>query len=88
LKKMLFVDGEPRVLQGLQRMLHAMRGKWDMEFVDSGAQAMQRMERQPYQVGGMDYLETVGVADRVGDWRGVCRKLVEQGGAHGWTGPA
>ena len=39
-KRILFVDDEPLVLQGLQRMLRGMRNEWEMEFVDSGQKAM------------------------------------------------
>ena len=34
-KRILFVDDEVLVLQGLQRMLRPMREDWDMEFLDS-----------------------------------------------------
>ncbi len=47
---MLFVDDEPRVLQGLQRQLRGMRHEWDMHFVDSGAKALEFMGRTPVQV--------------------------------------
>ncbi|HEX4119157.1 MAG TPA: response regulator [Verrucomicrobiae bacterium] len=50
MKKVIFVDDEPRVLQGLQRQLHAMRREWDMQFVDSGAKALESMARQPVDV--------------------------------------
>jgi hypothetical protein len=33
-KRILFVDDEVNVLQGLRRMLYPMRGEWDMTFVD------------------------------------------------------
>lgn len=39
----LFVDDEALVLQGLQRMLRPMRHEWDMEFVTSGAAALERL---------------------------------------------
>ena len=49
-KNILFVDDEPLVLQGLQRMLRFMRAEWQMEFVDTGPKALERMERQPFDV--------------------------------------
>jgi HD-like signal output (HDOD) protein/CheY-like chemotaxis protein len=49
-KRILFVDDEPMVLQGLQRLLRPMRGEWDMEFVADGANALRVMERQPCDV--------------------------------------
>ncbi|MCF8062597.1 MAG: HDOD domain-containing protein [Deltaproteobacteria bacterium] len=49
-KRILFVDDEPNVLQGLGRMLRNMRHEWDMQFADSGAQALALMERKPAEV--------------------------------------
>ena len=43
MKTLLFVDDEPKVLQGLQRQLRPMRHEWDMNFVESGAQALDFM---------------------------------------------
>jgi len=39
-KKILFVDDEPSVLQGLKRSLRNQRNDWDMHFVDSGKEAL------------------------------------------------
>ncbi len=39
-ERVLFVDDEPRVLEGLRRMLRPMRDVWDMEFVGSGVEAL------------------------------------------------
>jgi len=50
MKRILFVDDESLVLQGLQRMLRSMRGEWEMEFVDGGAKALERMAQQPFDV--------------------------------------
>ena len=49
-KNILFVDDEPLVLQGLQRMLRFMRAEWQMEFVDGGLKALERMAQQPFDV--------------------------------------
>ena len=49
-KRILFVDDEALVLQGLQRMLRPMREEWDMEFLDSGAKALERMAVSPFDV--------------------------------------
>lgn len=38
-ERVLFVDDEPRVLDGLRRMLRPMRKIWDMEFVGCGREA-------------------------------------------------
>jgi putative nucleotidyltransferase with HDIG domain len=39
-KSVLFVDDEINVLNGLRRMLSIMRNEWDMNFVNSGQEAM------------------------------------------------
>ncbi len=49
-KRVLFVDDEAMVLQGLQRMLRPMRNDWDMEFVESGIAALERMAATPADV--------------------------------------
>jgi putative nucleotidyltransferase with HDIG domain len=49
-RKILFVDDEPMVLQGLRRMLRGMRGEWDMSFAGSGEEALQLLESGPFDV--------------------------------------
>jgi HD-like signal output (HDOD) protein len=49
-KRILFVDDESLVLQGLQRVLRHMRNEWEMEFVDSGAKALERMAQADFDV--------------------------------------
>jgi HD-like signal output (HDOD) protein/ActR/RegA family two-component response regulator len=48
--RILFVDDEVRVLQGLQRMLRPLRDEWEMEFVESGPQALEVMDARPVEV--------------------------------------
>ena len=43
-KRILFVDDEPLVLEGLRRSLHSMRREWDTVFLESGASALEFME--------------------------------------------
>jgi response regulator RpfG family c-di-GMP phosphodiesterase len=50
MQRLLFVDYEPLVLQGLRRCLHAMSKEWDMTFVDSGEAALQILAREPFDV--------------------------------------
>jgi HD-like signal output (HDOD) protein len=50
MKRLLFVDDEDNVLNGLQRMLRSMRHEWDMQFVNNGLEALQTLERAPYDV--------------------------------------
>ena len=47
-KYILFVDDELKVLNGLKRMLYSQLQKWDMEFVDSGREALKHMKEHPF----------------------------------------
>ncbi|GIV15579.1 MAG: two-component system response regulator [Armatimonadota bacterium] len=49
-RRILFVDDEPNVLQGLQRMLRSMRNEWDMHFAGSGEEALSKLEEAPFDV--------------------------------------
>lgn len=49
-KRVLFVDDEPRVLDGLRRMLHKLRDEWEMEFVTSAREALEALEKRPFDV--------------------------------------
>ncbi|HXG18067.1 MAG TPA: response regulator [Methylomirabilota bacterium] len=49
-KRILFVDDEPNVLQGLQRMLRPLRDEWDMTFVNSGSEALACLSQTPFDV--------------------------------------
>jgi len=48
--RILFVDDEPLVIQGLQRLLRNMRSEWDMVFVDSGPKGLEALARGPFDV--------------------------------------
>ena len=50
MNRILFVDDEPRVLEGLRRMLHSLRNDWEMKFVASGAEALQCLAATPFDV--------------------------------------
>src|SRR4051794_11344215 len=50
MKNILFVDDEQPVLDGLRLRLHRLHTKWSMEFVNSGAQAIEKMQARPYDV--------------------------------------
>ena len=49
-KQVLFVDDQPNVLAGLKRLLHGCRDEWEMTFVESGAEALARLQQRPYDV--------------------------------------
>ena len=48
--RILFVDDEPLVLDGLQRMLRPLRHEWQMDFLPGGAEALRFMEQTPVDV--------------------------------------
>ncbi|HTV60036.1 MAG TPA: response regulator [Verrucomicrobiae bacterium] len=50
MKRVLFVDDEPRILEGLQRMLRPQRNLWEMDFASSGQDALSMMEAGSYDV--------------------------------------
>jgi YesN/AraC family two-component response regulator len=47
-RRLLFVDDETLVLQGLKRSLHPMRAQWEMNFVESAAAALEALSRESY----------------------------------------
>lgn len=50
MKRILFVDDEPKVLDGLKRMLYPYRNEWQMVFVSSANEALQRLAETPFDV--------------------------------------
>jgi len=48
--RVLFVDDEPKILAGLRRLLYSLRRHWQMDFVSSGAEALQRLSEEPFDV--------------------------------------
>lgn len=50
MKRILFVDDEPRILEGLQRMLRPFRKHWEMTFASSGAEALEILARETHDV--------------------------------------
>jgi CheY-like chemotaxis protein len=53
-RRILFVDDEPKVLRGLQRLLYHRTGLWDMAFAKSAAEATSRLTRETYDVVVLD----------------------------------
>lgn len=50
MRSVLFVDDEPRILEGLNRMLRSMRSEWRMEFAPSGQAALAAVKREPFDI--------------------------------------
>jgi putative nucleotidyltransferase with HDIG domain len=70
-RRVLFVDDEPNVLDGLRRMLRPLRGEWDMRFAPGGAEALALLAAEPADVlvtdmrmPGMDGDELLGEVRR------------------------
>ena len=50
MKRVLFVDDEPNVLEGLKRMLHPFRHEREMKFAASGPEALEILAGTPAEV--------------------------------------
>jgi HD-like signal output (HDOD) protein/ActR/RegA family two-component response regulator len=50
MQRILFVDDEPKVLDGLKRMLHGMRREWEMAFATSGQEVLEILRAKPFDV--------------------------------------
>lgn len=50
MRRILFVDDEPRILEGLRRMLRPQRNDWEMAFAPGGEAALALMEASPFDV--------------------------------------
>jgi putative nucleotidyltransferase with HDIG domain len=48
--RIVFVDDELNVLQAMRRSFHSMRDEWSMEFVSSGAAALELLAKSPADV--------------------------------------
>jgi HD-like signal output (HDOD) protein/CheY-like chemotaxis protein len=78
MKRVLFVDDETALLDGLRGRLRALRSRWEMVFVESGSRAIAEMEQHPVDVivtdmrmPGMDGAQLLStVRDR---WPGTIR---------------
>jgi HD-like signal output (HDOD) protein/CheY-like chemotaxis protein len=49
-KRILFVDDEPMILQGIQHSLRGMRAEWEVSLANSGAEALETMAQAPFDV--------------------------------------
>jgi HD-like signal output (HDOD) protein len=50
MKRILFVDDESNILDGIRRTLHADRDRWDMQFVVGGEAALEACEAKSFDV--------------------------------------
>jgi HD-like signal output (HDOD) protein/ActR/RegA family two-component response regulator len=49
-KRVLFVDDDQNVLDGIKRTLHGMRSEWQMAFSASGEEALKKLEQSEFDV--------------------------------------
>jgi putative nucleotidyltransferase with HDIG domain len=49
-RRILFVDDEPKVLDGLRRMLFPMRKEWDVVFASGAREALEKLALEPFEV--------------------------------------
>jgi HD-like signal output (HDOD) protein len=50
MKRILFVDDEMKILEGLQRMLRPQRSEWEMAFAPGGESALTMLDAAPFDV--------------------------------------
>jgi YesN/AraC family two-component response regulator len=49
-RKLLFVDDEENILEGLKRLFRPMREEWDMFFLPGAEEALKLMETEPIDI--------------------------------------
>jgi HD-like signal output (HDOD) protein len=71
-RRILFVDDELNILEGLRNLLRKQRHEWDMVFAQSGAEALAQLEQRPFDVilsdmrmPGMDGAELLTTVKRL-----------------------
>lgn len=83
--RLLFVDDEPRVLEGISRMLRPLRHAWDVRYAGSGAEALRLLEQQRVDVVVSDMrmpgMDGVELLERVADLYPAAARLALSGHA-------
>ena len=73
----LFVDDEPNILQGLQRLLRPRRHEWEMTFVSSAQEAITLMRQQCFDVVVSDMrMPEMDGADLLEEVKKLCPRSV------------
>jgi putative nucleotidyltransferase with HDIG domain len=49
-KRVIFVDDEPRILDGIRRMMRPLHEEWDMRFAGSGREALKILSKEKFDV--------------------------------------
>ncbi len=50
MKRILFIDDEPMVLQGLKSKLYRRRGDWDLSFAEGGVEGVASLQKDNFDV--------------------------------------
>lgn len=84
--RVLFVDDEPNILQGLQRLLRPMRGEWDVSLAPGPREAIALLERSHFDVviSDMRMPEMTGaeLLGRIRDTHPAIARIVLSGHSH------
>jgi len=67
--RIIFVDDEPRVLDGIRRLLYHLGTEWQISFAASGSEALEIMDREPFDMIVTD----VRMPRTIWVWRAVCQ---------------
>jgi HD-like signal output (HDOD) protein/CheY-like chemotaxis protein len=69
--RIIFVDGDPDVLEGLRQILNPLRAEWEMEFTGDPVEALSKMSEKPFdaivtdlRLNGMSGLDLLGAVCR------------------------
>ena len=54
-KKILFVDDDKNLLNSLKRVMHSYKKEWEMVFVESAEEALQKLSQADYDIIFADY---------------------------------
>ncbi len=80
-KRILFVDDDQHLLDGLRRSLRSARSQWDMTFVSSGEEALEILKQNPHdalitdmRMPGMDGKQLLDIVAR--DYPGMVRFIL------------
>lgn len=83
MKRILFIDDEPRILKGLERSMRKKREVWEMTFLASAPAALLEMERVPFDVVVSDLempvLDGVQLLERFRRTHPQCLRIVFSG---------
>jgi DNA-binding NarL/FixJ family response regulator len=83
MKRVLFVDADPQVLEALQAQLRPYRGRWRMEFTDGAQAALAEMEREPADVVVSDlrmpWIGGASLLQLLAAWYPATRRIIVTG---------